>query len=87
LQLALLKTPGKGHLERQTPASAERRLDPERFPRIHRSFIRSFIAQLDRPTRLERTGTDGRVAALHGDARMPVSNSGYARSKEAMGKG
>jgi two-component system LytT family response regulator len=79
----LLKTPEKGHLKQQTLTSLERRLDPRLFLRIHRSFI----VQLDRLIRLEQTETDRWVAVLHSGERLPVSKSGYARLREAMGKG
>jgi two-component system LytT family response regulator len=78
----LLKTPEKGHLKQQTITSLEQRLDPERFLRIHRSFI----IQLDRLVRLEQTETESWVAVLNGGPRLPVSKTGYARLKEKIGK-
>jgi two-component system LytT family response regulator len=78
----LLKTPEKGHLKQQTLSSLEQRLDPDRFLRIHRSFI----IQLDRLVRLEQTETDSWVAVLNGGPRLPVSKSGYVRLKEKIGK-
>jgi two-component system LytT family response regulator len=78
----LLKTAEKGHLKQQTLSSLEQRLDPDRFLRIHRSFI----IQLDRLTRLEQTETDRWVAVLQGGIRLPVSKSGYGKLKEKLGK-
>ncbi len=79
----LLKTPEKGHLKQQTLASLEQRLDPQRFLRIHRSFI----IQLDRLAKLEQAPTESWVAILQDGTRLPVSKSGYARLKEVMGEG
>ncbi len=79
----LLKTPEKGHLKQQTLASLEQRLDPQRFLRIHRSFI----IQLDRLAKLEQAPTESWVAVLQDGTRLPVSKSGYARLREVMGEG
>jgi two-component system, LytTR family, response regulator len=79
----LLKTPEKGHLKQQTISSLEPRLDPARFLRIHRSFI----IQLDRLVRLERTRTESWVAVLTDGSRLPVSRSGHARLKKVLGEG
>ncbi|MCL1894143.1 MAG: LytTR family transcriptional regulator DNA-binding domain-containing protein [Holophagaceae bacterium] len=76
----LLKTPEKGYLKQQTLTSLEQRLDPNRFLRIHRSFI----IQLDKLMRLEQKDTESWVAVLKRDIRLPVSKSGYARLKEKM---
>lgn len=78
----LLKTPEKGHLKQQTLSSLESRLDPKRFLRIHRSFI----IQMDRLARLEQSETESWVAVLTDGTRLPVSKSGYARLKEALGE-
>ncbi len=79
----LLKTPEKGHLKQQTLASLEQRLDPQRFLRIHRSFI----IQLDRLAKLEQGPTESWVAILQDGTRLPVSKSGYTRLKQAMDEG
>lgn len=78
----LLKTSEKGHLKQQTISSLEQRLDPNRFMRIHRSFI----IQLDRLVRLEQSPTESWVAVLTDGTRLPVSKSGYARLKDVLGK-
>jgi two-component system LytT family response regulator len=76
----LLKTAGRGHLKQQTLASLEPRLDPGRFLRIHRSYI----LQLDRLARLERTPTESWVAVLRDGTRLPVSRSGRERLKQLL---
>jgi two-component system, LytTR family, response regulator len=78
----LLKTAEKGHLKQQTISSLEPRLDPKKFLRIHRSFI----IQLDRLVRLERTRTESWVVVLTDGTRLPVSRSGHARLKQALGE-
>jgi len=79
----LLRTPEKSHLKQQTISSLETRLDPNRFLRIHRSFI----IQLDRLARLEQTPSESWVAVLLDGTRLPVSKSGYARLKTMLEKG
>ena len=76
----LLKTQEKGHLKQQTLGSLEQRLDPQRFLRIHRSFI----IQLDRLVRLEQSPSESWVAVLLDGSRLPVSKSGYARLREVL---
>jgi two-component system LytT family response regulator len=76
----LLKTAEKSHLKQQTISSLEGRLDPNRFLRIHRSFI----IQLDRLARLEQTPSESWVAVLLDGTRLPVSKSGYARLKTVL---
>jgi len=76
----LLKTPEKGHLKHQTLASLEKRLDPNRFLRIHRSFI----IQLDRLARLEQTRSESWMAVLKDGAKLPVSKSGYGRLRDII---
>jgi len=78
----LLKTPEKGYLKQQTISSLEQRLDPARFLRIHRSYI----IQMDRLLRLEKTETDSWAAVLRCGARLPVSKAGYARLKSVIGR-
>ena len=76
----LLKTPEKGHLKQQTLASLEQRLDPNRFLRIHRSYI----IQLDRLARLEQSPTESWLAVLKDNTKLPVSKNGYAKLKTAL---
>lgn len=75
-----LASEGKKHLKQQTIASLEACLDPERFVRIHRSYVVNF----ERVVRIEPYGKDSRLAILVDGMRLPVSRSGYARLKNLL---
>jgi two-component system LytT family response regulator len=75
-----LASQGKKHLKQQTIASVEAGLDPERFVRIHRSYIVNF----ERVVRIEPYGKDSRLAILADGSRLPVSRAGYARLKSLL---
>jgi two-component system LytT family response regulator len=71
---------GKMHLRTQTLSELAESLDPQRFVRVHRSYV----VNLDRVARLETYTKDSRVVVLHGGREIPVSRSGYARLREMM---
>lgn len=71
---------GKMHLRTQTLADLAATLDPQRFVRVHRSYV----VNLERVARLETYTKDSRVVVLHGGREIPVSRSGYARLREMM---
>lgn len=75
-----LASHGVKHLKQQTIASIEAGLDPERFVRIHRSYIVNF----ERVVRIEPYGKDSRLAILADGTRLPVSRAGYARLKTLL---
>lgn len=75
-----LASEGKKHLKQQTIASLEACLDPEKFVRVHRSYIVNF----ERVVRIEPYGKDSRLAILSDGARLPVSRTGYARLKTLL---
>ncbi len=75
-----LATLGAKHLKQQTIASVEAGLDPNRFVRIHRSYIVNF----ERVVRIEPYGKDSRLAILADGTRLPVSRTGYARLKSLL---
>jgi two-component system, LytTR family, response regulator len=75
-----LATEGKKHLKQQTIASLEACLDPERFVRVHRSYVVNF----ERVVRIEPYGKDSRLAILADGTRLPVSRAGYARLKTLL---
>ena len=77
-----LATEGKKHLKQQTIASLEACLDPDRFVRVHRSYIVNF----ERVVRIEPYAKDSRIAILADNTRLPVSKSGYARLKSLLGQ-
>jgi two-component system LytT family response regulator len=75
-----LASQGAKHLKQQTIASVEAGLDPDRFVRIHRSYIVNF----ERVVRIEPYGKDSRLAILADGTRLPVSRTGYARLKSLL---
>ena len=77
-----LASEGKKHLKQQTIASLEACLDPDRFVRVHRSYIVNF----ERVARIEPYGKDSRLAILADGTRLPVSKTGFARLKILLGQ-
>jgi len=75
-----LASHGAKHLKQQTIASIEAGLAPDRFVRIHRSYIVNF----ERVVRIEPYGKDSRLAILADGTRLPVSRAGYARLKALL---
>jgi len=72
---------GKTHLKAGTLAEMSAGLDPDRFVRIHRSFV----LNVERLGRLELYAKDSRMAILADGRELPVSRAGYARLKELLG--
>jgi two-component system LytT family response regulator len=68
-------------LKQQTLSDLEKKLDPSKFVRIHRSTILN-IARL---ARLELYAKDSYVAILQGGKQLPVSRSGYAKLRQMIG--
>jgi two-component system, LytTR family, response regulator len=79
---AALHSEQKSYLKQQTITSLETQLDPQRFVRIHRSYI----VNLERIARIEPYAKDSRVAVLRDGTQLPVSRSGYARLKTLLGE-
>jgi two-component system, LytTR family, response regulator len=75
-----IKSGGKEYLKQDTMTELESLLPPERFIRIHRSYI----LNIDRLARLEPYATDSRVAVLSDGTQLPVSRAGYARLKPLL---
>jgi len=78
----LLRSQGRNHLKQETISNLESSLDPQRFVRIHRSYI----VNLERVAKIEPYTKDSRVAVLHDGTKLPVSRTGYARLKELLGE-
>jgi len=72
---------GKTHLKAGTLAELSAGLDPDRFVRIHRSFV----LNVERLGRLELYAKDSRMAILADGREIPVSRAGYTRLKELLG--
>lgn len=75
-----LHTRGKTLLKQQTITNLERVLDPQRFVRVHRSFL----VNLERISKVEPYTKDTRLAVLADGNKIPVSRSGFLRLKELM---
>lgn len=75
-----LHSGGKSYLKQQTITSLAEALDPERFVRVHRSFL----VNLERVTKIEPYTKDTRLAVLADGAQIPVSRTGFVRLKELM---
>jgi two-component system, LytTR family, response regulator len=70
-----LSSAGKQYLKQQTISRLESSLDPQRFVRIHRSYV----VNLERVAKIEPYGKDSKVAILSDGTRLPVSRAGYRR--------
>jgi two-component system, LytTR family, response regulator len=64
-------------LKQQTLQSLEESLDPQRFVRIHRSYI----VNLSRVRRVEPYTESSKVVVLDGGRKLPLSRAGEARLK------
>jgi two-component system LytT family response regulator len=69
------RSDGKSYLKDQTLGATEALLDPNRFVRIHRSYL----LNIDRIARVELYAKDSRIAILRDGSKVPVSRAGYAR--------
>ena len=76
-----LRSEGKVWLKQQTIASLEAALDPQRFLRLHRSYL----VNVERVVRIEPNTKDTWVAVLSDGAQIPVSRGGYARFTGLVG--
>lgn len=76
----LIVTGGRKLPKQQTIGDAAAELDPDRFVRIHRSYL----LHIDRIEKIELYAKDSRVAVLRDGTRLPVSRAGYARLKELL---
>lgn len=72
---AAIRSRGKEYLKQETLGELEAALDPNKFIRIHRSYI----LNIDKLARLELHTKDSRIAILTDGTQLPVSRSGYAR--------
>ncbi len=70
-----LRAGGREFRKQQTLSELEEQLDPEKFVRVHRSFI----VNVERVARIERYAKDSRLVVLRDGSKLPVSRAGYAR--------
>jgi two-component system, LytTR family, response regulator len=71
---------GRAHLKHHALADLAAALDPERFVRVHRSWV----VNVERIARLELMAKDTRVAVLHDGRQVPVSRSGHDRLRQIL---
>jgi len=71
---------GKSHLKAGTLGDISAGLDPDRFVRIHRSYV----LNVERIGKLELYAKDSRVAILADGRQLPVSRAGYAKLRELL---
>jgi two-component system LytT family response regulator len=77
----ILITTGGTKLKKQQPiGELAAELDPDRFVRIHRSYL----LNIERIERIELYAKDSRIATLRDGTKLPVSRSGYARLRELL---
>ena len=74
---------GKKYLKQQTIGSLADALDPERFVRVHRSYL----VNVDRLARLELYSKGSYAAILTDGSRIPVSREGHARLNSLLEPG
>jgi two-component system LytT family response regulator len=77
---AAIHSEGKTHLKPRPLAEVADGLDPDRFVRIHRSYV----LNIERLARIEPYAKDSRVAILHDGKQLPVSRAGYTRLMELL---
>src|SRR5262245_66426839 len=77
---AAIHAEGRMHLKPRPLAEVADGLDPDRFVRIHRSYV----LNIERIARIEPFAKDSRVAILHDGKQLPVSRAGYARLRELL---
>ena len=75
-----IRSEGKTHLKKQRLSDLQSLLDPNRFVRVHRSYI----LNIDRLARLELYAKDSRMAILKDGTQLQVSRSGYDKLKEML---
>lgn len=73
-------TAGRKLRKQQLLGDLAAELDPDRFVRIHRSYL----LNIERLERVELYAKDSRVALLRDGTKLPVSRAGYARLKELL---
>jgi len=71
----------RSSLTQQTLQSLEASLDPRHFVRVHRSYL----LNVSRVARIEPWGQGSKMAILHDGRNVPVSRSGEARLRTALG--
>jgi two-component system LytT family response regulator len=76
----MIATAGTKIRKQQSIGDLAGELDPDRFVRIHRSYL----LDIERLEKVELYAKDIRVAILRDGTRLAVSRSGYARLRELL---
>lgn len=76
----VIATAGTKIRKQQSIGDLAGELDPDRFVRIHRSYL----LNIERVEKIELYAKDSRVAILRDGTRLPVSRTGYARLRELL---
>jgi len=76
----LIATAGTRVRKQQSIGDLAGELDPDRFVRIHRSYL----LNIERIEKIELYAKDSRVAILRDGTRLPVSRTGYGRLRELL---
>jgi two-component system LytT family response regulator len=71
---------GTAYLKNGTLGELEAQLDPERFLRIHRSYL----VNVEQVARIEPASKDSHAAILADGTKLPVSRSGYQKIRAVM---
>lgn len=71
----------RSSLTQQTLHSLEASLEPRQFVRVHRSYL----LNVARVARIEPWGKGSKMAVLHDGRQVPISRSGEARLRAALG--
>jgi two-component system LytT family response regulator len=75
-----IATSGRKLRKQQPIGELAAELDPDRFVRIHRSYL----LNIDRIDKIELYAKDSRIATLRDGTKLPVSRAGYARLRELL---
>jgi two-component system LytT family response regulator len=76
----VIATAGAKVRKQQSIGELAGELDPDRFVRIHRSYL----LNIERVEKIELYAKDSRVAILRDGTKLPVSRAGYARLRELL---
>ena len=77
-----LHSGGKSYLKQQTISSLTDALDPDRFVRVHRSYL----VNIDFVRKIESYTKETRIAVLASGAQVPVIRTGFVRLRELMNR-
>lgn len=75
-----IRADGKSYLKNQSLSELEGQLEPERFLRIHRSYI----VNIECVSRIEQATKDSHVAILRDGCKLPISRSGYQKIRAVV---